>query len=112
MKTELNDLLVHPMTAALLGAIVGLKAIPGTSVPEKLVNVAVSFALASYGGPALTEYMDVSSPRLAAGMIFGVGAAGLVVFAGLLEAIKRADAFARLVEWALSWLPGRKQGGE
>lgn len=110
MKSELSEIFAHPAVAAALGAIVGLRAIPGTSYTEKAINVALSFAIASYGGPVLIEYMQVTSVKLAAGMIFAVGATGLVVFNGLIEAVKRTDLFGKLAEAVASWFP--RKGGQ
>jgi hypothetical protein len=111
---EFNDLLAHPVVAAALGAIVGLRALPGASLIEKVGNVAISFAIASYGGSALVAHMEVKSPQLQAGIIFAVGVTGLVTLGGLFEAVKKTAAFERVVEWGLSWLPRRNkpEGGE
>lgn len=104
---DLPDWVAHPAVAAALGSALGLKALPGASLPEKLVNLGASFALAVYAGPALVEYLEVSSPKLAAGIVFGIGATGLVVFNALIDAIKRSD----LGAWFLGWLP-KKPGGQ
>lgn len=103
---EILDLALHPVVAAAIGSIVALKAIPGTGYVEKAVNVGASFALAVYAGPALVEYMDVTSLKIAAGVIFAIGATGLVVFNAVIEAIKRTD----LAAWVMGWLPGKKGG--
>jgi hypothetical protein len=103
---EILDLALHPVVAAAVGAIVALKAIPGTGYPEKALNVGASFALAVYAGPALVEYMEVTSLKIAAGVIFAIGATGLVVFNAIIEAVKRTD----LAAYVMSWLPGRKGG--
>lgn len=106
MKDNLNDILTHPVVAAAVGALLGLRALPGSSIPEKIVNVAAGFAIAAWGGAAVVEYLGVTSPKIAAGMVFIVGAAGLVVFNSVIEAIKRTD----LAAWVMSWLPQRKGG--
>jgi hypothetical protein len=103
---EILDLALHPVVAAAVGAIVALRAIPGTGYFEKALNVGASFALAVYAGPALVEYMDVTSVKIAAGVVFAIGATGLVVFNAIIEAVKRTD----LAAYVMSWLPGRKGG--
>jgi hypothetical protein len=100
------DVALHPAVVAALGSILALKAIPGTSYVEKAGNVGASFALAIYLGPALVEYMDITSPKIAAGVIFAIGATGLVVFNGVIDAIKKTD----LAAWVASWMPGKKGG--
>lgn len=108
MKLEYNEIFTHPVVAAAVGAVLGLRALPGTSRLEKLANVTAGFAIAAWAGGALVEQMAVQSPRLAAGMIFVVGACGLVVFNAVTEAIKRTD----FAEWVREWLPRRKKGDE
>ena len=106
MKVEANELLTHPVIAAAVGAVLGLYALPGATVPQKIGNVAAGFAIAAWLGPALVDYMAISSPKLASGAIFVIGATGLVVFNAVIEAIKRTD----LAAWIAGWLPGRKGG--
>lgn len=108
MKFEWSDLLTHPTVAAAVGAIVGLKALPGSSYVEKAGNVGAGFALAAFGGPAMVESMGIVSAKVGAGVVFVIGAAGLVVFNAAIEAIKRSDAFTRAIDWALSLLPGKR----
>lgn len=103
---DLPDWLAHPAIAAALGSVLGLKAIPGASLLEKVSNLAAGWALAVYAGPALVEYMEISSLKIAAGVIFAIGATGLVVFNAVIEAIKRTD----LAAWVMQWLPGKKGG--
>lgn len=107
MKLELSDLLTHPVVAAAAGALLGLKALPGASIPEKLANVFAGFLLAAWGGAALVEYLQIANIKIAAGAIFMTGAAGLVVFDAIIQALKQTDFAAYLA----SWLP-RKKGGE
>jgi len=99
--------MAHPVVAAAGGALLGLKALPGTSYPEKLSNVAAGFAIAAWGGPALVDYLAIGSPKLASGVVFICGACGLVIANAVWEAIKHAD----LGAWLMGWLP-KKKGGE
>lgn len=107
MKAELQEIMTHPVIAAAVGALMGLHALPGSSLAQKCGNVAAGFAIAAWGGPALVEYMAVESPKLQSGVIFILGATGLVVFNAVIEAIKHLD----VVAWLTGWLPRRK-GGE
>ena len=107
MKLELTELLTHPVVAAAVGAAVGLRALPGATLPERAANLAAGFALAAWGGSAVVDYMNIDSPKIAAGMIFITGATGLVVFGAIIEGIKKTD----LAAWITAWLPGKK-GGE
>jgi hypothetical protein len=105
MKTEISpDLWTHPAVAAAAGSLVGLRAMPGTSIVEKLFNLTASFLLAVYVAPWAIDHMNVTSTRLAAGIIFGMGATGLVVFNAVVEAFKKTD----LAAYVAGWLPRRK----
>ena len=108
MKAEITDFFAHPVVAAAAGALVGLRALPGTSYLEKLSNVACGFAIAAWGGPALVEYLGLNSAKLASGVVFICGATGLVLANAVWEAIKHTD----LAAWFTSWLPKpkRKEG--
>ena len=108
MKIEFGEIVTHPVLAAVCGALLGLKALPGASIWERLANVGAGFVIAVFAGPALVDYMEVSSPNIGAGIIFGLGSAGLVIFGAVIDAIRRTD----LVAWVAGWLPRRKQGGE
>lgn len=105
MKLELQEVLTHPVVAAAAGALLGLKALPGTSVANKLANIFAGFLLAAWGGAALVEWLEIANLKIAAGVIFMVGSAGLVVFDSLIQAIKQTD----FVAWLAGWLPKRKE---
>jgi hypothetical protein len=108
MKLEFNELLTNPVIAAAAGSLLGLKALPGTSIGNKIANVFAGFLLAAWGGAALVEYLEIANIKIAAGCIFMTGAAGLVVFDAAIAALKQTDFVASFV----NWLPKRKGGGE
>ena len=107
MKLELQELLTHPVVAAAAGALLGLKALPGSSIANKLANVFAGFLLAAWGGAALVEYLQIENIKIAAGAVFMTGAAGLVVFDAAIAALKQTD----FAAYIASWLP-KKKGGE
>ncbi len=102
----IGDVIAHPAVAAAVGAIVALRALPGANRAERLANASAGFAIAYFGGTALIEYLPIGSPRLASGVVFIVGAMGLVIFDAVISGIKRTD----LAAWIMSNLPGRKGG--
>jgi hypothetical protein len=112
MKDNLHEFFTSPWVAAAAGSILGLKALPGASLWERLCNVAAGFAIAAFVGPGLIDAMGWTSPRLAALAIFGLGATGLVIFSALLEAFRRSDIAAALFDGLKSFLPGRKRGDQ
>lgn len=103
MKIEIGDLINHPAVPGFAGALLGLKALPGATIIERACNVAAGFGIAMFAGPALVETMDISSAKIQAGVVFGVGAAGLVIFGALIDAVRKTD----IAEWIMSWLPRR-----
>jgi hypothetical protein len=105
MEPKLSpDLWTHPAVAAAAGSLVGLRAMPGSTLVEKLFNLGASFLLAVYAAPWVIDQMNVTSARLSAGIIFGMGATGLVVFNAVVEAFKKTD----LAAYIAGWLPRRK----
>lgn len=67
----------------------GLKAMPGTTMVEKLFNLALGFLFALFIGPLMVEWMAVTNQKVGAGIIFAAGAAGLVVFGSVIDGIKQ-----------------------
>lgn len=96
----------HQFIAAAAGSIVGLYAVPGDTLRSRLANILAGFVIAIFAGPALIEYLGITSLRVSAGIVFIVGSTGLVVFDAVVEAVKKMD----IAEWIRGWLPGRKGG--
>lgn len=85
--------------AGLAGALLGLKAIPGTTYPERLANLALGFLVAVFVGPAIVDNLHVTSTKVAAGIIFAMGAAGLVAFSAIMEGIKQTPVRDLIIGW-------------
>lgn len=96
----------HQFIAAAAGSAVGLYAVPGESIWARVANILAGFVIAIFAGPALIEYLGITSLRVSAGLIFIVGSTGLVVFNAVVEAVKKMD----LAEWIRGWMPGKKGG--
>ncbi len=89
MSGDLDTITGNNYIAALAGAILGLKAVPGNSWPERAGNLVCGFSMAIYLGPAIVDYLHIVSVRIGYGMNFAVGAAGLVGFGAVMDAIKQ-----------------------
>jgi len=89
MSVDPDTITGNSYIAALAGAILGLKAIPGTSLYERAFNLVSGFGMAIFLGPAIIDYVHITSVRISSGVIFAVGAAGLVGFAAIIDAIKQ-----------------------
>jgi hypothetical protein len=112
MKIEIGELLTNPIVAAGAGALVGLKALPGATLLERISNAFAGFAFASFAGPAVVDHIGVVGPNIRSGIIFIIGAAGLVIFNAVIEGIKKTDFGARIgdaIDRLFSWLP--RKGG-
>lgn len=105
MEIKPETLTSNTFLAAVVGALFGLRALPGASMLEKGWNLLSGFLLATYLGPAAAEYWEVTSPRLTAAIIFFTGAAGLVLFGAVIEGIRQTQ-FGAIIA---SWLPQRKE---
>lgn len=94
-----EEIVTNPFTAAVAGAVVGLKAVPGTTFLERLANVVLGTLIAVFTGPALVEYLHVTSMKVAAGLTFAVGTAGLVAFSAIMDGIKQTPVRDIIVGW-------------
>src|SRR5579884_99255 len=101
-----TDITANSYVAALAGAILGLKAIPGGTFAERLANLLFGFLLAIFVGPAVVDYLHVTSARISSGLIFALGAGGLVVFAAVIEGVRATQFGAILTGWL-----SRNRGG-
>lgn len=107
MNLEPDQITTNTWVAALAGAILGLKAIPGGTFLERLANVLFGFLLAVFLGPAAVDYLHVVSVKIASGLTFAVGAAGLVIFAAVIDGIKQTQLSAIISSW---FSRGKKEG--
>lgn len=101
---------VAHLLAALGGSIVGLKGMPGATWCERAANLLMGFLSAVYLGPALAEWLSLSSPRVVAGVIFACGAGGLVILGGVIDGLKAVPwggVVADLIDRLKSLLPRR-----
>jgi peptidoglycan/LPS O-acetylase OafA/YrhL len=99
-----DDIATNPFVASFMGALVGLKAWPGTSWLDKASNLTLGFLISIIAGPAIVDYLGVSSPRIGAAIAFVCGATGLVLYASVIEGIRQTK-FAEIVT---RWLGGSK----
>ncbi len=99
MELKPDSLATNPFVAAFFGSLVGLRALPGASLVEKLWNLLGGFVFAAFLGPAFAEWAGFVSIKLTAGVIFAFGAAGLVAFGSLIEGIKQTAVGPILIAW-------------
>lgn len=95
----------HPAAAGLAGALIGLRWAPGAGTVDKLLNVISGATLAGFGGPALGEWLRLSSSQLSvAGLVLGLF--GISLADAVMRSIRTID----LAEIARGWFS--KGGGQ
>lgn len=99
MSIEPEQITGNTYIAALAGAILGLKAVQGPSLGERFANLISGFLMAIFLGPAIVDWLHIASPRIASGITFAVGAAGLVGFAAIMEGIRQTQFGAIISGW-------------
>lgn len=99
MNTDPDLITGNTYIAALAGAILGLKAIPGASFAERAGNLLFGFLMAVFLGPAIVDWLHIASTRIASGITFATGAAGLVGFAAIMEGVRQTQFGAIISGW-------------
>ena len=84
-----------PYAMGFLGAlVVSIRGMPGSSIWERLVNVACGTILAGAASPAASEYFSLHTSAMQSAMAFAVGMFGLNLMAAIqtwLKTMKVAD---------------------
>ena len=93
-----EPILKSPFFIGLLGAVIALRGVPGTSLKERVLNAASGSMMAGFFSPAAAEYFDLSSANMKAAAAFAIGLFGLNLMASLLAYIKNMD-IAALIPW-------------
>lgn len=101
-----DAIVTNTYVAALAGALLGLKAVPGGTIKDRLANLLFGLLMAVYVGPALVDYLHITSRNVSACIVFSVGAAGLVAFGALVEGIKQTQ-FGTIISGWLSRNPNK-----
>jgi hypothetical protein len=108
MDVNINPEVVakSPFLAGLIGAIIGLRWVPGLTWGSKALNLASGCALAGFFAPGISDWYGLETDSVRSALACAIGVFGLNVIAAVQEAIKTAD--------ILSWLPWNrnKTGGE
>lgn len=92
------DLAAHPFVAGVLGALVGLKFVPGLTWLERVTNLGAGGVLAYYTAPAIVSWWDLS-PQMLGFLGFALGMLGLSIAAAVIQGI-RETSVARIID---SW---------
>lgn len=97
----------HPVIAGMVGAVIGLRFVPGHSVLGRLVNVLAGAATAGYITPAAAELFGLVTPALESALAFAVGMFGMSIAAALMQALRELP----LAQIISGWL-SRGKGGQ
>lgn len=103
-QQTVEEIARSPWLPGVLGALIAMRGVPGTSWPERIANVVCGAVISGIASPALSEYFGMTTQAMQSAMAFAVGLFGLNVVASALAWTK-----AMKVE---DYLPWKKKGGE
>lgn len=87
-----------PFFIGLLGGIVALRGVPGTSWRERMFNMLSATLVAGFLSPAVAEFFSFDSQAMQSACAFAVGLFGLNITAAIVSYINSVDIGA-LVPW-------------
>ena len=93
-----------PWAAGLLGSIVALKFAPGTTWPERAVNVGAGALCAGFCAPALVDWLHIEPVSMRSGAAFAVGMFGLSVAAAVIDGVREL----KLAEVITGWISRKR----
>jgi hypothetical protein len=95
-----NEVISHPAFPGIIGALVGLKFVPGKTWFERFYNLTSSCAIVWFGAPAAIEFFSMTTEGMRGLTSFLLGLFGL----SLAKAIFSGISETRLGEIATGWL--------
>ena len=102
-----EEVVKSPWLAGALGALVAMgRAVPGTTIFQRVVGVGTGALLSGFFSPALSEYFGMTTPEMKSAMSFAVGLFGLNLMAAALDWTKTVK-----VSDYIPWLRGGDQPG-
>lgn len=103
MDVDLEKVVRNPFMAGALGSLAALRFAPGVTWLERFGNVVAGSLSAGFAGPALVDWLSISSASMQSGVSFGVGMFGLSLAAAVVEGIRQV----RLGEIITGWISRR-----
>lgn len=94
-----QKVIMHPLTAGIGGALVGLRFAPGLSWPERAVNVIAGAACAGWIAPAAAELFELVSTASQAALAFAIGMFGMSIAAALIDAVRATQWSDIITSW-------------
>jgi hypothetical protein len=88
MKIEFEDWIASPFVTGLIGGVLALRGVPGSTLRERLFNVFSAMMLAGFFSPAIAEFFGLHTPAMQSATAFAVGLFGLNLVAAVVEWIK------------------------
>jgi hypothetical protein len=86
-----ESVIKSPYFAGLVGSVISLRWVPGGTVLEKLIIIAIGVGAASFLGPAAGEYFGLHSQAMQSAISFMIGLFGLNLMAAVALWIKTVD---------------------
>lgn len=86
----------HPVVASVAGALAAaFHAFPGASRGAKTINGILSFFIGIYAGPAIVEWREIESTKIAAAIIVACALGGLITANAALEYMRTT----KIAQW-------------
>ena len=98
MNLDPEPIVKSPFFIGLLGALIALRGVPGSTWRERVANAASGSMMAGFFSPAASEYFGLNSASMQAAAAFAIGLFGLNLMASLLVYVKNMDIGA-LIPW-------------
>jgi hypothetical protein len=99
---DIQRVVAHPLTAGIVGAVLGLKWAPGNSLTERLINVCSGAAVAGYVGPAFGGWLRLGASAQSA-LGFALGLLGLSMAGAIVDGIRQL----KLADIISGWISRR-----
>lgn len=88
MDLDPSKFVATPLTAGLIGAMVGLKFAPGLTWTERTVNVLSGSACAGFIAPAAGELFKLTTPSMLSALAFFLGMFGMSLAAAIMVGLR------------------------
>jgi hypothetical protein len=95
-----SKILTNPLTAGALGAVIGLKFVPGVMWIERFINFCAGMACSSYLAPAVSELLGLATVAKQNGLAFAMGLFSVSIAAAIFEGIRALKVAEIFESWA------------
>ena len=99
MDIDPQKIITNPLFPGVVGALVGLRFAPGSSLLERLMNVAAGAACAGFVAPAAGEIFHLTSVSMMGFLAFVTGMFGMSLAASVVQALRDVQLSVIITGW-------------